>query len=1191
MKKLLPLFSLALVSAGVQAGNWTEPTLNYSTDEVPDAAYIYNVEQGKFLTKGGAWGTHAAIADASRAFLYEIQLQGQEEDGTNIYQLHCAAAANTGLLGRSTEIDLYTDTKSGAAWDITWIFVKDPVSGCYRIMTNPSATIYGMESSEGVYAAYQLGWNPNGEDLTNGNGAPMGTNEGVYMVDPTDAEGWSLDWGFVTPDDYAVYAANKTLYDELNAAEEMGYTEAELAEYAALLASTTATIDDINAAVEALKALELNYAYDHATPENPYDVTSKIVNPTFDGAVNTEAAGWVDEFGNMKIQNNKAYGGWDDETGSETTEKQFSNFVQNWTSSNTDPIAPSNIYQVINDLPQGTYILEAWCIATSGSASLEVSGCELYAESGVAHFAAEVNNPYGSEGSSLPHKYQVLITHQGGDLKIGYGFTPGYVKWFGMDNVKLYYAGPVDNPGLVALTSTYEMAKNYLDEDKYYYSQALYDALDSELETAEDLLGGGSSDDCLNEVNVISELLTQIKADVSAYTTLKTLLATMQSDTDVYTNCGMEDLADKIADLFDVYNGAYEDKKATQEQIAEWTAAYKPMIQEGIKAAMANATEESPVDITGLFDNMGFEQNTAESASPAGWTCSASAFKARANTAEVWNTSFDAYRVFENLPAGAYRLTAKALSRNGSSQENFDGHPGITAQFYAGDAAVTIADQALGAVPQMVHSNDVNVGTEESPVFLPNSMEGAHARFIAEDCPYINEVTTVIFNDGDPLRVGFRDNGVDGVVTGNSWTIWTDLRIQFLGQSNAAIFGLIEPLVQQATAMQDKVGMVAEADKKLNEAISASENVTPASSEEDLNAVIDQLKAAIEYANTSLKLIDELMVQNEVYTAKLETLESSDTKFPTMMEEIGGAISDEEFESNEQIEQWLQMLASAWTKYVQFDHLGATKEAPEDVTPVIINPNFDEGTNDTNGATGWTFDVTTGSGGHIGYNTTAQQEGSGMAFEYWKVTAFDMSQTISGLAEGYYRLSCNALYRAGNNTPEVAAAYLADPAAARAMSLYANEEKKTVASIYDCAQPEATGADGEGSTTLGESTVWIPNTMISAGAYFNDLDLYKNELFVFVKEGEPLKIGLALTGDAADNNWCVFDNFKLEYFGNGEENAPDAIQGVGTSAAQIATTRIYNVDGQQISRLQKGVNIIKTTLADGSVRVNKVLVR
>ncbi|MBQ0020162.1 MAG: hypothetical protein KBT39_06525, partial [Bacteroidales bacterium] len=243
----------------------------------------------------------------------------------------------------------------------------------------------------------------------------------------------------------------------------------------------------------------------------------------------------------------------------------------------------------------------------------------------------------------------------------------------------------------------------------------------------------------------------------------------------------------------------------------------------------------------------------------------------------------------------------------------------------------------------------------------------------------------------------------------------------------------------------------------------------------------------------------------------------------------------------------------------------------------MVNPKFDQGTNNKSGATGWTFDW---KADHIGWNNETQQSGSDYAYEYWKATVFDMNQTIVGLPEGFYRVSCQALYRPGNNTDEVAAIYAADPDNARDMAFYANSKSVRMASVYDYAQSEATGANGEGSCTLNGETVYIPNTMISAGAYFQ-LGYYTNSLIVKVAKDEPLKVGLKLDGNIVDANWCVFDNFKVEALGNDPNTA------VSNIMSQAGASEIFNLNGMKQNRLQKGVNIVRK--ADGAVV--KVLVK
>lgn len=119
-KRLLSFLALALTGLLSYAQDWQKPTLSYMTDEVPQQAYIYNIETGRFLTKGGAWGTHASVKeDVRSAFLYEMQ-----EAGEGIYKLYCAAGGRTGYLGRETAEDAYTDFNNKSGWSTLWEFTS-----------------------------------------------------------------------------------------------------------------------------------------------------------------------------------------------------------------------------------------------------------------------------------------------------------------------------------------------------------------------------------------------------------------------------------------------------------------------------------------------------------------------------------------------------------------------------------------------------------------------------------------------------------------------------------------------------------------------------------------------------------------------------------------------------------------------------------------------------------------------------------------------------------------------------------------------------------------------------------------------------------------------------------------------------------------------------------------------------------
>ena len=182
----------------------------------------------------------------------------------------------------------------------------------------------------------------------------------------------------------------------------------------------------------------------------------------------------------------------------------------------------------------------------------------------------------------------------------------------------------------------------------------------------------------------------------------------------------------------------------------------------------------------------------------------------------------------------------------------------------------------------------------------------------------------------------------------------------------------------------------------------------------------------------------------------------------------------------------------------------------KDVTSIFItNPSF-EG----NSSQGWTWTSNAGS-------QTVRVE----CMEFWQGT-FDIWQELKELPQGNYRLSVQSYYRYTGND-EGYAAYLEGNDDDRMTAyLYAGDARTKVVSVYSYELPNYT----DGCWQYGDrwnGYHYFPNTMESAavafanGAYMNTLEF---------TAGGSVRIGL-INEVWSSNNWCIFDNFKLEYSG------------------------------------------------------------
>lgn len=174
----------------------------------------------------------------------------------------------------------------------------------------------------------------------------------------------------------------------------------------------------------------------------------------------------------------------------------------------------------------------------------------------------------------------------------------------------------------------------------------------------------------------------------------------------------------------------------------------------------------------------------------------------------------------------------------------------------------------------------------------------------------------------------------------------------------------------------------------------------------------------------------------------------------------------------------------------------------------VVNPGFE---NDL--TTGWKWTSNAGS----------QKTGYG-CMEFWNGT-YDFYQTLNGLPDGKYRLSVQGYYRTTNNNDGYN--HYQEGIESIPAVLYAGEATVPVVSIYTASLTEnyAGGCWGTGNRW---EYIYFPNTMQTA-AYCFSLGYYENQLEVEVTGG-TLTIGMR-NDEWVSDNWCIFDNFRLEYYG------------------------------------------------------------
>ncbi len=215
--------------------------------------------------------------------------------------------------------------------------------------------------------------------------------------------------------------------------------------------------------------------------------------------------------------------------------------------------------------------------------------------------------------------------------------------------------------------------------------------------------------------------------------------------------------------------------------------------------------------------------------------------------------------------------------------------------------------------------------------------------------------------------------------------------------------------------------------------------------------------------------------------------------------------------------------ATAEVKQAIKDHnaQSATVDNPSDMTTSLQNPNFDDAS-----YAGWsgTAPNMTGSGSH----------GPANVAEHYNKN-FDTYQDLTDMPDGVYAFEVTSFYRGQlddylNHTNYNAYIYAFNGT---------DTLKQAVANPWEAMNQEPKAGSTDFGTTAAEVsgeidgvTYYIPNDP-SAGRLYFEAGYYKARLLMAANEGK-LRVGIK-KDVLVTNDWTVFDNFRLTYYGNATE--------------------------------------------------------
>lgn len=1262
-----------------------EPTgLEFTTFTDDGTRYIlYNPATKMFFASGNGWNTMASL----RTFGMEIWLDAAtEEDAPEGSYRLCDNNVNNPA--RSTgEGDMFTDD-GNSTWvdhasqpNFSWGYTI--VGDCVRFQN------VSLIADKAEYAGQYIGFDGNYVVAENsaGDGNHRDAYTAILRhVDPA-AEGASVDWKAVTVDSYdafvnsdayqtytdgvkqyiasiglkqAIEDAEQIWIDVTSAlaiytntastAEQMASETARLTEligvkqklqkaiedakakgftdtaaYEAILMKTDATKAEVEQAITDLNNAVIEWGKTQATWDNPVDMSTKIVNPTFD---NGNLSGWSgDAFGR---------GG--------TVADGAEHYSKNY-----------DTYQKITGLVPGVYAIGVNGFYRAGNyggdaenhwlANDEASKyAKLYGKAGANYYEAPIANVMSGAQTDNPGAQEVTYTDPNteeqvtvyvpntmaqGDIyfhELGQyankvfvavsendTLTIGVKKtsqiggdWSLFDDFSLSFYGAGADACQGFITEAMKNFSEYIIEAGTLYTAAYLTAYQQAYQ-------GEKTASTMAEVNAILSGITKAKEDLDNNIKLwkKYVAKAEDAKTNYVTNTEYDGIPE-VEDLADYLDFEYEDilkdVALTNEQLEAEIAKMQGWMDTIIAKSKLDVYDGK--DMTKYINNPTFEKRTdTNSGTSEGWTVDrisggnvtpgpingdGDTFLEKVGyyngCFESWHChKWDVWQEITNLPIGMYELQVQGYVRcevaGYTRGEDIEPDYPSPVKLYMNKAESKFPS-VYSEIPADAGVDFVTVEswtTEEvNGNLYPNSMGGAAQCFHIDDehdGMYKTTAYGLIAKEGDTFRIGVKmDKNEDW------WCIWDNFKLTY----RTPTVDIVKPLLdEQMAKAQEFEGqpMTKTAKANLDAAMNAANEAINAGDGQAMFNALGLFFEALSGAEEGVALCEPL------YKAVEKLLEDAtgsyaSSKFAGAAQQLGlsyqGKLMGCELEAEEIDPALIEVKAMSTKLRLPEGYENASDNDPVEVTSVIMSPSFYDDENYENTSEGWT------NPGNLGNDD--EQKGA-EAMEFWQV-AFDMYQDIYGLPKGTYVLQVDAWVRMGDNTEnyntftqnnDTTMAYVYGVGDGSTYSA-------PVANLMKANLTEDYGYAGTEVATLGGVDYYLPKSLVGGRSIMDSADgAYTNSVVVKVGDDGILRIGIK-KDEEKTNSWVVLDNFNLIYHGENSGlqpgSDPSAIDNMISAPAK--KVEYYSLDGRRLNGAMKGITIQKTTLANGVIVVKKI---
>ena len=1186
-----------LASVGMFA-QWTKPEVKGTDFVVGDTLYLYNVEAAAFFRglgegSGPYWGSRAGVATEGcdlvvfQPALYDlatgtkdaIEFMEEWDNTTLLFQNYSSHITKPRWdevwFDLHDFVTIWTDRNANAGNNVNffWNVTKND-AGCYSISVSPKA----WELADEVFFD-TLHVVKGGERL----GVDLANADLLTVLEGYASENIGYNWKFVSKEEfesidmnqYALYAAAmslKAFIDESKAAYPTGDFSAAEAVYN----NTASTLEELQAAKDIVKQVILDIQANEASPTDPKDMSAAIENATFD--VIGDFKGWSGTA--------FAAGGTTSTCAEHYNKSSF------------------NTYQDLAGLPLGIYKVSVKGFYRAGSISndwdtkdnVNYRHAKLYARS--ASDSLYTNIPSlsaaGTEGNVVGgadngHGFfvpntmadftafkeagyvsdvSVLIPVTDNTLRIGVVKNSHIdTDWCIVDDFTLLYYGNSDEAYMAWRDQVLE---NVPDIDAIIgesaYTESYKTAAEQAIETALTCTDRNLIPDAIKAINPAVEAL---QANIIAWQEWKDKVAEVDAyfaendDLDGDSVYYMTDyLMDETAPGENYPNGGAlyiaENLELTTEQVLEEVANVDRWFQSAIKNGMREGS-----NVSHLLVNPSFKEGWT------GWTRGSGTYNTGGldicKVVEVYGaddgSTVEVSQTVDNVTPGIYSISVQAFERPAGNGSYYgDEEPKV--YLFMNDFETPVQNIVKDAMPEDLAEDKVNCmigdGGGGFPNdynvagygWVPNSVDGASYAFAYGR--YEQKCYGIVGEDG-VMKIGLTSHGQSV-----HWVLWANFKLIYEGKSDEAIASILEGTIEQVnTYLKNNIDMMTEVVAlKVQGAVEGAQDAIGVDYETMYNALM-----ALNAVNAEAKLNVEAMIKlGEVVT----TLEEVYYEFGSSASEEANNAFNEAFSkydgvanmTTEEVEALIaEMEYVASALKVPATDPNASDENPQDMTIVIPNADFSAGA-----GTNWVY---TKNGGNGPVYDNAFNAGPG--FEFWNGTVtnlrFDINQTLYALPEGKYTLAADL---------------------ANSYNGQAEQTNGGRAHLYAMVIV--------GNDTVTYSTPVEPQT---EGCN----DLYANYTVTFDAPAPTpdtkIVVGVKTVG-TMDARWFMGDNFTLMYFGtnSSKENSGDmtSIENVA-SGATVLSSKFYSIGGAEIATPQKGINIVRTIMSDGTVKVSKVFVK